>query len=176
MLGLTETLFFYLLLGVGVGASTERSTDTLSQDGDAAKCTASRRGDEQPPDGCGALLRLELVPLLPAGEGTPTCDPGTRLVDKRCEPIPKPEELAPEDQAFVDTQQGKGWALRCYRHMQAGALAYGRAACRKALELDHPDPTVKAAILFNAGLIAFANSHGERRATNFTISGRTTHA
>lgn len=138
--------------GAGVSGSSSRSTDTLSQDGDASKCSAGQRGDTLPPDGCGALLRLELVPLLAAGEGIPTCGPGTRLLGKKCEPIPKPEELAPEDRSFVDPDHGKGWALRCYQHMQSGALPYARAACKRALELD-PTPEIKGAILFNYGLV-----------------------
>ncbi|MBW2524269.1 MAG: hypothetical protein JRI23_08850 [Deltaproteobacteria bacterium] len=141
------------VLGAGVSGSSESATDTLSQDGDPQKCAASKRGDPEPPDGCGALLRLELVSLLPAGEGIPTCGPGTRLVGKRCEPIPKPEEVAPEDQGFVDSEGGKGWALRCYQHMAAGALPYARAACKKALELDPKDPKIKGAILFNYGMV-----------------------
>jgi len=32
-----------------------------------------------------------------------------------------PVTLAPEDKAFVDSEGGKGWALRCYQHMRAGA-------------------------------------------------------
>jgi len=140
------------VLGAGAGASTARSTETLSQDGDVGLCSASARGDAVPPDGCGALLRLELVPLLAKGEGIPTCGPGTKLVGKKCEPIPKPVEMAPEDKAFTDTEGGTGWAKRCYSHMQAGALPYARAACTKALE-SNPDAPTRGAILFNAGLV-----------------------
>ena len=141
------------VMGAGAGGSSERATETLSQDGDATKCAAAARGDTAPPDGCGALLRLELVPLLAKGEGIPTCGPGTKLVGKKCEPIPKPVELAPEDKAFTDTEGGKGWALRCYQHMRSGALPYARAACNKALEMNPTDPEIKGAILFNAGLV-----------------------
>ncbi len=141
------------VLGAGAGGSTERSTETLSQDGDATKCNAAARGDSAPPDGCGALLRLELVALLAKGEGIPTCGPGTKLAGKKCEPIPKPVELAPEDKAFTDAEGGKGWALRCYQHLRAGALPYARAACNKALEMNPPDAETKGAILFNAGLV-----------------------
>ena len=140
------------ILGAGAGAKSERASETLSKDGDVASCAASKRGDQQPPDSCGALLRLELAAILPAGEGIPDCRPGTKLVGKKCEAIEKPFKLASEDESFVDDKHGFGWGTRCYHHLKAGALPFARAACRKGLE-SGPDDATKSAILFNFGLV-----------------------
>jgi hypothetical protein len=140
------------LLGAGAGVKTERSADTLSKDGDPATCSASKRGDANPPDSCGALLRLELAGLLKAGDGIPDCKPGTKLVGKKCEAIEKPSKLASEDESFVDDKNGFGWGTRCYMHLKAGALPFARAACQKGLE-SNPDAGTRAAILFNFGLV-----------------------
>jgi hypothetical protein len=144
------------VLGAGAGAESQKSIDTLSRDGDVKACGASARGDTKPPQNCGALLRVELAAVLPKGEGIPECGPGTRLVDKKCEPVPKPSELAVEDQSFVDEKNGFGWGDRCFRHYKAGALPYARAACDKALE-SNPDANTRGAILYNYALVEEAS-------------------
>lgn len=140
------------VLGAEAGAKHESSHETLSRDGKAAACSASKRGDALPPDGCGALLRLELSAIRPAGAGVPTCEAGTKLVGRECKPIEKPAELAPEDRDFVDDKAGAGWGNRCYAHFKNGALSFARAACQKGLEAG-PEPKIRGAILYNAGLV-----------------------
>jgi len=49
------------VLGVGAGARSEAERNTLSRDGELAACTSAR--DSLPPDGCAALLRVEVLPL-----------------------------------------------------------------------------------------------------------------
>jgi hypothetical protein len=139
-------------LGAGVGAKHEQAHETLSRDGKVASCSGSKRGDALPPDGCGALLRLELAAIRPSGAGMPTCEPGTKLVGRECKPIEKNSALAPEDETFVDDKGGVGWGNRCYTHFKAGALKYARAACQKGLE-QSPDNKTRGAILYNAGLV-----------------------
>ena len=140
------------VLGAGVGASQANSSETLSRDGDVKACADSKRGDATPPENCGALLRIELAALLPAGEGIPDCRPGTKLVGKECKPVEKPVKLSPEDEKFVDDKQGFGWGTRCYTHLKSGALPFARAACQKGLE-QNPDAQTKGAILFNYALV-----------------------
>jgi hypothetical protein len=140
------------VMGAGLGAGKDSKTETLSRDGDTKSCAASKRGDPTPPEGCGALLRIEMAKLLAAGEGIPECKPGTRLVGKKCLPIEKPSELSPDDQTFQDEKRGFGWSTRCYNHLRAGALPYARAACQKAIESD-PEPATKAMALFNWALV-----------------------
>ena len=144
------------VLGAGAGAKHEASHETLSRDGAVEACKASKRGDANPPESCGALLRVELAPIRPAGAGLPTCEPGTKLVGRECKPIEKPSELAPEDEDFVDDKAGVGWGNRCYTHFKNGLLPYARAACQKALESD-PTPKTKGALLYNVGLVEEAS-------------------
>lgn len=57
--------------GAGAGGSLERAHELLARDGDPRACEGSTgEGVATPPPGCGALLRVEAVPL--AGEPPPT--------------------------------------------------------------------------------------------------------
>ena len=48
---------------VGAGAKSKSSRQTLNSAGDTESCTAATRDDEQPPNGCGALIRVEVIEL-----------------------------------------------------------------------------------------------------------------
>jgi hypothetical protein len=138
--------------GFGGGAERASKDESLSRDGDARACGASRRGDPSPPEGCGALVRVELAAVLPAGTGIPLqCKPGTRLVGRACKAVEKPSELSPDDRAFVD-EGGVGWGTRCFHHLRAGSLHFARAACGKGLAAS-PSEDTRAAILFNYALV-----------------------
>jgi hypothetical protein len=141
------------VMGFSAGAESTSKNESLSRDGDTKACSSSRRGDPNPPENCGSLMRLELTALLPAGQGTPLeCRPGTRLVGKECKPVDKPEELAPDDKSFSDDKAGIGWGTRCFSHVNAGSLHYARAACKKGLAVK-PSEDTRAAILFNYSLV-----------------------
>ena len=49
--------------GVGAGGKSSSSHETLERDGREEKCEGGSRHAGEPPDGCGAVLRLDLVPL-----------------------------------------------------------------------------------------------------------------
>ncbi|MBW2459056.1 MAG: hypothetical protein JRI68_31440, partial [Deltaproteobacteria bacterium] len=53
---------------VGAGARSVARRELLNRDGDPMACDRASLEDERPPDGCGAFLRIEVVPL---GSGTP---------------------------------------------------------------------------------------------------------
>src|SRR5262249_585389 len=46
----------------GAGARSKLDRETLTRAGDIAACGKSSAADRTPPDGCGALIRLEVVP------------------------------------------------------------------------------------------------------------------
>ncbi|HYQ42567.1 MAG TPA: hypothetical protein VER11_11390 [Polyangiaceae bacterium] len=140
------------VLGAAAGGEHQSNHETLSRDGNVKACVDSKRGDAEPPENCGALLRLELAALRAAGIADPECGPGTVLVDHKCKAVEKPSTLAPEDQNFVDDKNGAGWGNRCYSHLKSGALPYARAACAKALEAN-PEPRIRGMILYNLALI-----------------------
>ena len=49
--------------GAGVGAQSRSTRESLNQDGEAASCDQSGDDDKRPPAGCGALLRVDVVPI-----------------------------------------------------------------------------------------------------------------
>lgn len=62
----------------GAGAKSSSKRETLNQDGDATACATSKRDDKEPPFGCGALIRVEVIPIVGA----------------RAEPVARREEPA----------------------------------------------------------------------------------
>lgn len=48
---------------VGVGTSSSSEQEMLKSDGDAGSCAVASSTDEGPPEGCAALLRVEVVPI-----------------------------------------------------------------------------------------------------------------
>lgn len=57
--------------GAGAGAKSTASNETLNTDGDPKQCEKATSDDKAPPYGCGALLRVELVPLGDARKDAP---------------------------------------------------------------------------------------------------------
>jgi hypothetical protein len=51
------------VLGAGAGASSHSEREVLSSDGDEAACEKAQATDTAPPKDCGAMWRLEVVPL-----------------------------------------------------------------------------------------------------------------
>lgn len=76
-------------IGAGGGSTAER--ETLSADGQPASCDASTTADLRPPEGCGALIRIELSALPGLAVAQPTaCPIGSRWDGQTCamEPCP----------------------------------------------------------------------------------------
>ncbi|PCC70289.1 hypothetical protein SAMN02745121_03382 [Nannocystis exedens] len=76
-------------IGAGAGSTAER--ETLSADGQPASCDASTTADTKPPEGCGALIRIELSALPGLAAAQPTaCPTGSRWDGQTCamEPCP----------------------------------------------------------------------------------------
>ncbi len=60
------------VLGAGTGGKSKAKRETLTRDGDPAACRADGT-NTAPPAGCGAVIRIEVVPL--------ECVPGKRFVE-----------------------------------------------------------------------------------------------
>lgn len=60
------------IAGVGAGGKSTSSAEMINRDGDNNACLKSTNADKSPPDGCGALLRIELAKL---GEAKPNESP-----------------------------------------------------------------------------------------------------
>ncbi len=48
---------------MGAGASSSAGNEVLREDGSGESCAVASSGDTSPPEGCGALLRVEVVPI-----------------------------------------------------------------------------------------------------------------
>jgi hypothetical protein len=140
-------------LGASAGARSASKREDLSRDGRSESCDNAKRGDATPPDGCGAILRLELSPLSAAPTPAEAASAAASAAPKQAAaPIRKGSTLAPEDASFEDTKNGVGWGERCYQHIQAGALEYARAACERGLA-QQADSGTQGAILYNMARI-----------------------
>jgi len=80
--------------GVGVGGARKSSKEILRTDGTTAACAGAKVGDVAPPNGCGALLKIEVIPLdddasvggTQAGQMSPASPPAPSAVPlKTCE-------------------------------------------------------------------------------------------
>jgi hypothetical protein len=47
----------------GAGASSRSSRELLNSDGEEARCQGATAADSRPPDGCGAIVRVEVTPI-----------------------------------------------------------------------------------------------------------------
>lgn len=65
------------VMGAGAGAKSASQSELLNEDGDELACAKSTTADPAPPDGCGAILRVEVVPLGALKKATPTCPKAT---------------------------------------------------------------------------------------------------
>ena len=70
--------------GVGAGATSKASRKTLNSSGDPASCNVASPDDKAPPGQCGAVIRVEVVPLGAAATQTPTCPSGTQWDGSQC--------------------------------------------------------------------------------------------
>lgn len=62
---------------IGAGASSSSEQEVLKQDGSEDACALAEQGALAPPDGCGALLRVEVVPIDPIFATKPLTTAGT---------------------------------------------------------------------------------------------------
>ena len=112
----------------GLGAATAAERETLSADGSPARCDASTTADTRPPEGCGALIRIELTPLPPT---VAPCPIGTKWNGDRCEAVaasPEPERSVAKAQPIAPAIPGVAPAPA---HESDEA-----ALCRKSCERD----------------------------------------
>jgi len=68
----------------GAGGHSEAERTTLKKAGDLAACDKATTGDKLPPEGCGALIRVEVYPLGEAKQYSPTCPGGTQWDGSQC--------------------------------------------------------------------------------------------
>jgi hypothetical protein len=61
-------------MGAGAGGSSAASRENLSRDGRVEACNAAKSSDTDAPENCGALVRVEVVPLSSSAEPSAEAD------------------------------------------------------------------------------------------------------
>jgi len=91
-------------LGAGAGGSKKSSQETLNRDGSEQECGKASDQDKGPPHGCGALLRVEVVPIGEARKAEPSCPASTAWNGDQCVAV-KANISCPEGQ-IPDKERG----------------------------------------------------------------------
>lgn len=111
-----------LAKGPRVGAGTEAQRELIEQDGSAGSCEQASSNDEAPPEGCGALLRLELVPIG-ASMTAAVCPEGTAWDGRQCRsPGPGADECPA---GFADRGEGCEREMFCPPGLHCGSGSGG---------------------------------------------------
>ena len=87
--------------GVGAGGSTASRREVLVEDGNDGVCARATAADAAPPYGCGALIRVELVPIGTPTKSEPSCPPPTQWDGKQC------VRVAPSEPVAEDSPPGR---------------------------------------------------------------------
>ncbi len=87
--------------GAGASAQTQAKRETLKKSGDEAACMRATLADKAPPEGCGALVRIEVVPIGAPRPIVPTCPDATRWTGSAC--------LALQHVTEVECPDGSSW-------------------------------------------------------------------
>ena len=79
------------LAGVGAGAKSAHEHTTLNRAGRSEACDKATNHDKEPPDGCGAVLRIELAAVegVPANVPPATTTPGPAIASTVGTPVPQ---------------------------------------------------------------------------------------
>jgi len=89
------------VLGAGGGGKSASKRDVLAEDGDPKGCDGATPSDKAPPAQCGALLRLEVMPLGEAKKLTASCPAGTEWDGTQC--------MGKKVVTKVDCPRGTSW-------------------------------------------------------------------
>ncbi len=155
------------VLGAGAGTKGSQNHEILNKDGDDGECGKATGDDKKPPFGCGAPLRLEVVPLGQARKSEPTCPaatlwdgaqcvavkadakcPDRQIPDKTRGCVPKREDVvavnSPPTGALVapvtsDCKDQASCQARCDKNDAKGCLGLG-GALRSKLVVGRPAP------------------------------------
>ena len=125
--------------GIGAGAKSATRRELLNRDGDKASCDKATEEDKKPPSGCGALLRVEVVPIAgsavtPAGPEpavTPAPAPGRADV-----PQEVPKRLTAASKLIVPGVS-VGQAIVGRTTLQEILAIYGRDATVTSSKVDY---------------------------------------
>jgi hypothetical protein len=118
------------VLGAAAGGKQARAKELLNRDGDPTSCERSTSADEAPPDGCGALLRVEVSPLESlAGlspPARPAASPQADLGNSRAPVVPPgPGVVRVHIDSPDPTVQLRGFGVQKLRPVSGGYESLG---------------------------------------------------
>ncbi|MCC6554320.1 MAG: sel1 repeat family protein [Polyangiaceae bacterium] len=108
--------------GAGAGARSTSQRETLNRDGDDASCDKAKGEDTTPPFGCGALLRVEVVPL---GGGDATAEAPPPPAPPSAEPSAAKPPSPPPAAATCSPGDAPGCAAACDQGDAASCVTLG---------------------------------------------------
>lgn len=141
------------VMGAGAGAKSVASRELLNRDGSRERCGSATNQDEDPPDGCGAFLRLEVTPLSDVMGHARTAKVH-KTSTKESAPSPKPTVSVEPAAAVAGTfggelltfargrsgelylRSGSGWSAQGITSQAVPALAANRSGRTSALVVD----------------------------------------
>ncbi len=117
------------VLGVAAGGKQSRAKELLNRDGNPTSCERSSSSDEAPPDGCGALLRVEVSPLESLAGLVPDAPPAQNpTVDVKSNgPVvpPGPGVVRVHIESPDPTVQLRGFGVQKLRPVDGGYQSLG---------------------------------------------------
>jgi len=97
--------------GFSGGGETRAERNLLSRSGDPERCAGASSSDAAPPEGCGAVLRVEAVPVaeapakaVAAGESSIAAEPSPEPAPSAPSPPPAPEPDRPATEPPASTE------------------------------------------------------------------------
>lgn len=118
--------------GFGAGGHSQATREALTKNGDPDACAKATSADKAPPEGCGALIRIEVVPLGEPKKLDAACPDGTQWDGSQC--------IGKKVVTHVDCPAGSSWdGSGCAGGAGTGASAresVGAAAPHAGTNLD----------------------------------------
>lgn len=167
------------VMGAEAGGKQASSKEVLNKDGDDAACGKATGEDPRPPFGCGALLRVEVVPLGEARKAEPTCTSGMTWDGAQCVAVKagtscKAGEVADKDRGCIPKKEDVVRVATSSVKPSSGMVAPVAAACndvascRSACDAGQPNGCLGLGGFLRNGLAAGkASDQGQQAADAF---------
>ncbi|HVH40861.1 MAG TPA: hypothetical protein VM925_00915 [Labilithrix sp.] len=124
------------VMGAGAGGKSTAARETIQHDGDESACMRATIADKAPPEGCGALLQIEVMPLAKS----------TKAVAPIVAPVPTPAPSPSPDPALGEKSTAiKAPTCKRGEHVEDGVCVKGTL---KTAPVPVTKPSVASSALF----------------------------
>lgn len=119
----------------GVGGGSTAARETLSADGQPASCDAATTADLRPPEGCGALIRIELTALAePRVTQFTPCPVGARWDGRTCSIEPCPVGMSRRPDGICSAPDAPGPTTKTSAPTEPASVSDEAALCQQACD------------------------------------------